>query len=738
METDCVHTPGADLRNAASAFQDSTHALAVMVTRRCNMTCGHCSVESAPRVSGRDPSELELLQLVREAGAAGIDVIQFTGGEPMLRPKVVLRLIQEANRLGIVSGMATNGYWGKKPRQARLYLRQMVQNRLEYLTISYDRYHAEFMGPEPILNIAAAAKEIGFYINVNVTRVADDPELEHYTELFGSLPFVRMRFYDVQPIGRARDLNSELRSEIEGFCSAVAQAAVGEDGRVLACNGPAYFQPESSPLYLGRMNEAPLGELLARHWNDPVLATIRTFGPTRLRDELQQVPQFENYFRDQYSGQCDLCLHITSNPDAVEVLRDRLSDPRHVVERRAKESIMHAARQTLLNRDYINGPGVGAMMLSAALGNGWPADTSRILGRADLDWNHLLDYVCACGMAGALVVPCQQEAFARWAPSFFQARLQQRATRDALRELSQRQALEQVGAALREIGSKGILLKGLALRALDLANGHGATSRIPGDMDILVQDATAAETLRRRLLESGFAGEPDAPRTGPHHLAPISYRGVPLEIHTEILPSFWGYPEDALTQLISVSDKYPLFVPRPEAMILHEGIHTTTHMFSHGLKLAFDLARILRVRQIEWNEVEEMAAGTKCPRAFWTPVRVLARELPQLQIPDEFLGRAPADGRQQRLELIAGKRLFSEIESAEAMNPFSRNAIFLMLFDSVFRRAGYLVSLATGPAAESRRAAFSGRGQQAIGSLPEHLKLALRDWRSYRRATRFI
>ena len=724
---------------ACSAFPSSTSAIAIMVTRRCNMTCGHCSVESAPRAPGREPTEAELIQLLHGAAEAGVCVVQFTGGEPMLRPKLLLRLVQEAKRLGLVSGMATNGYWGKKPRLARSYLREMVRNRLEYLTISYDRYHADFMGPEPILNIAAAAQEIGFTINVNVTRVADDPELGRYTELFGKLPYVRMRFYDVQPLGRAKDLQTELRSEVDGFCSAVAQAAVTDDGRVLACNGPAYFQPETSPLHLGRLSEAPLGDLLKKHFEDPVLATIRTFGPVQLHEELQQVPEFKNFFREQYSGQCDLCLHVTSNPEAVQVLRERLAEPRHAVARQAKESIMFAARQTVLNRDYVNGPGACAIMLSAALGNGWPEDTARVLGRADLDWNHLLDYVCACGMAGALAVPCKQEAFARWAPSFFQERLQQRATQDALRELAQRQAMERVGSALKELGARGILLKGMALRALDLANGHPAHSRIPGDMDILVREAGAAEKLRRRLLELGFTGDADAPRTGPHHLAPVMFRGVPLEIHTSVLPSFWGYPDDqALGNVVAVSDKWPLFIPKAEAMLLHEGIHTTTHLYSHGLKLAYDISRLLRSTEVNWDGLAELVAQTKCPRAFWAPIRLVAKNLAAVGIPEDFIKRAPGDRRQRRVELVASKRMFSVAETADAMNPFSRNAIFLMLFDSIGRRVGYLAGLTSGTAAESRRTALAGNGRQGLGEIPGHLRVALRDWRNYRRATKSI
>ena len=68
----------------------SAEHIALMVTRRCNMTCSHCSVESSPHAEGVQPNEQELLTVVRQAAAAGVTSIQFTGGEPMMRQKLVL------------------------------------------------------------------------------------------------------------------------------------------------------------------------------------------------------------------------------------------------------------------------------------------------------------------------------------------------------------------------------------------------------------------------------------------------------------------------------------------------------------------------------------------------------------------------------------------------------------------------------------------------------------------------
>jgi molybdenum cofactor biosynthesis enzyme MoaA len=147
-----------------------------MLTRRCNMTCGHCSVASGPQVKG-EPAEADLLGYLRQAATAGVRSIQLTGGEPMLREPLVLRLLHECQRLGLASAMTTNGFWGRTLADARRRLHTLRGAGLVVLTVSYDRYHSEFQDPQPLLNIARAADELNFPININIVRVREDPEL---------------------------------------------------------------------------------------------------------------------------------------------------------------------------------------------------------------------------------------------------------------------------------------------------------------------------------------------------------------------------------------------------------------------------------------------------------------------------------------------------------------------------------------------------------------------------------
>src|SRR6185503_7098523 len=143
---------------SASATQ-----IALMVTRRCDMACGHCSVASGPHIKD-EPTEESLLHALQEAAAAGVRVVTLTGGEPMLREETVLRLLHECRRLGMGSRIVSDGFWGKTASDASSRLQALRKAGLGLLTLSHDRYHAAFQDHNPVLNIARAAEALLFRI----------------------------------------------------------------------------------------------------------------------------------------------------------------------------------------------------------------------------------------------------------------------------------------------------------------------------------------------------------------------------------------------------------------------------------------------------------------------------------------------------------------------------------------------------------------------------------------------
>lgn len=710
--------------------------ISILLTRRCNMTCGHCSVESSPHIK-TEPTEDELMQRTRDAIKSGVCSILFTGGEPMLREKVLLRLMRECQKSGVKTAITSNGFWGKNPEKAAAKLAELRDAGIGILTISYDRFHADFQGPEPALNIARAGAKDNFPININITRTADDSELTEISRPFEELPNARLRFYDVQPVGRAQLLDiTQMRQQIEGFCNACHSPSLTDDGRLIACNGPAYFEKEESPLILGSLPESTFGELIQRHRDDVILDTIRTFGPSKLLDELKQMPGFENFARPVYFGMCDLCKHITSSPQAVDALWERLSDSRHAALRSAKMQLIDHQRGQLYNRNDVNSIGIHKVLFRAMRDGVWIPETPNILGRSDLDWQETATYLAGCGLARPLTAILNEENLTRWAPSFFIRNAHKQAQREALRQAIQRSTLERLNDALRITGTTGVLLKGAAMQALHEEFGIEKPSRAVGDIDLWVAPQHAEE-LRKYLLDHDFDGKREAQRTGPHHLAPITFSSQMVEIHTGIMPEFWKLPEAAMLREARPLKKYShLQTLGAEGLLVHGVLHSATHLFANGVKTAWDLADLLQwFPQLDANKVARWIRHSPMQAGFWAVLQSFAREL-QIEIPKVLLRQAPAHKRQQQLELIARRRLFGAREGVLELNPLTKNALFLMMSGNARQQLQYLGAAFFSPEVrESRRSAFASSPEQSLKNWQNMARESYHQWQSFRCAS---
>ena len=700
------------------------------------MKCGHCSVESGPDIRV-EPTERELLDRVREAAAADVRSINLTGGEPMLRPRTVLRLVRAARRLGVATTLTTNGSWGRTAARAQRGVRALRRAGLAALAVSVDRYHDEFQGPMPALLIARAAEQVGLAVRISLVVPAGEDGLAPLVAPFGGLRSTRLRFYSLQAVGRARGLPSEtMGGDVAGFCSACAVPAVTDDGRLTACNGPAYFAPDSSPLIVGSLRRETLGALIARHRTDPMLDTIRTFGPARLRDELKALPGFERFpFRARYLGICDLCLHVTSDPAAVAALRRRLEDPGLAAERRAAWLVIQDGRQRgELNSGHVNGPGAARVFLRAAAEPEarWTRDTERILSRPDVDWKHWSSYLSACGLARPLAPVLGDPVLARLAPAFFTDTLRAAAVREGILELVQRDVLRQVDGALRTIDARGVLLKGMALMLRAHEEGARVSPRSTTDIDVYVEPGRAPD-LRRHLLHLGFKGSPSARPTSTHHLAPVKSQGIAVEIHTRLVASYWGLPEsEMLSRARPLASLASVDTLDAEGLLLHSVVHCSQHCFSHGLRAGWDIQAILRDRPaLDWDRLARWVSGMRAPRAFWVPAVVLAREL-GLPLPPDFLRGAPRDALQRRLEAVAVHRLFRVAENVEDLDPVSRNALLFLLHDSLGGRARYLGSLCRWAVTRPGRTNLPARSSRP--GPPRGVRQAWHHFRQYRRA----
>ena len=108
------------------------------VTLQCNARCLHCYSESGPGIHA--PNELntdQALKVVDDLASAGLLILAFSGGEPLMR-RDIFRLIERAVERQLVVNVATNGAV-INDRMAR----RLKEAGVRSMTVSLDGSNAE-------------------------------------------------------------------------------------------------------------------------------------------------------------------------------------------------------------------------------------------------------------------------------------------------------------------------------------------------------------------------------------------------------------------------------------------------------------------------------------------------------------------------------------------------------------------------------------------------------------------
>lgn len=265
------------------------HDLRISVTDRCNFRCTYCMPKE---IFGDDypflPREAlltyeEMVRLAKLFATLGVKKIRITGGEPLLRQDLPILVKQLTKIDGITDiGLTTNGVLLGR------YGEDLYKAGLKRLNISLDAIDPDVFGkmngrgtkPDIILKNIELAKQIGFYIKVNmvVQRGVNDQEIlpmaEHFKQLGVTLRFIEFMDvgndnawsyekvvtkkeifdilnskYDLVPVDqdyygevakryRYRDNGVEvgfITSVSESFCSTCTRARLSSDGKLYTC-----------------------------------------------------------------------------------------------------------------------------------------------------------------------------------------------------------------------------------------------------------------------------------------------------------------------------------------------------------------------------------------------------------------------------------------------------------------------------------------------------------------------
>ncbi|MEU9335604.1 radical SAM protein [Streptomyces sp. NPDC048290] len=302
--------------------------LFVTLTRRCPLSCAHCSTSSGPR--GEDAPAQDLRRFI--AGFTGRDrpdVLMLTGGEPLLRPALTGELAGLARAAGTRTSVLSGMFFargGEVPPQIMRALRNV-----DHFSASIDAFHEREVPRAATFRAVHRIMDSGIDVSFHV--VGDTPGDPYIEDVTGA---IRTEFRDqaamlvnhVRPVGRAAgwagartalrgnggegnggEGNGGEGSGGEGSggqgrptpCAMAAWPVVAFDGTVVACCNQRVVDARPVPdhLRLGHIAADDWPSIRRRCHESPVLRTIRTAGV----------------------GSCADCRHLARRPAALAAAR---------------------------------------------------------------------------------------------------------------------------------------------------------------------------------------------------------------------------------------------------------------------------------------------------------------------------------------------------------------------------------------------------------------------------------
>lgn len=284
------------------------------LTRRCPLSCAHCSTESA--MDSEEHAPWPFLRLVASfTEEEHPEFIAMSGGEALLRPALVRELAESARARGTRSYLLSGLFFARTGRPVSRALRAAI-GAVDHFAASLDRFHEREVSRRAAFRALHEIRSWGTRVSLQITgddAYADDLVRDARREFDDQVP---MLVVPLRPVGRARALPGEYTGTPgPSPCEMAAWPLVTYDGTVLACCNENLVRAVRPPhLILGHADLDPWPVLRRRHLDSPVLRTIRAFGPTYAST-------------GDTPGYCGVCVTLHRDPGLGERLATLLDSP---------------------------------------------------------------------------------------------------------------------------------------------------------------------------------------------------------------------------------------------------------------------------------------------------------------------------------------------------------------------------------------------------------------------------
>ncbi|WP_433355663.1 radical SAM protein [Microtetraspora malaysiensis] len=255
---------------------DPVHFLELEVTGRCQLRCGHCYAESGPTGDHGTMATTDWENLLTSAPAAGIETVQFIGGEPSQHPdfeRLLKHALGQSLKVQVFSNLyrVTDKLWDLlDDPNVTLATSYYSDDPDEHDRVTQRRgSHARTLA-----NIKEALRR-GIPLKVAIIELWDGQRADEAYAQMKALGVNRLGPIDrMRGVGRGASTIETGVGELCGQCGN-GRAAVSSSGDVWMCVMSRWMEPA------GNVKVTPLAEILAGSiWQDLLTQVPRRAGVT--------------------------------------------------------------------------------------------------------------------------------------------------------------------------------------------------------------------------------------------------------------------------------------------------------------------------------------------------------------------------------------------------------------------------------------------------------------------------
>jgi hypothetical protein len=284
------------------------------------------------------------------------EILALSGGEALLRPKLVERLADRARRAGTRTSVLSGLFFATAARIPPPIFRAI--EAVDHFSASFDVFHEEEVPRERVFRVLDEV--LGRGKDVSLHLVGADAEDSYLETLIGD---VRARFGTAVPMlvnslsyfGRARSWLSrdraarsrETDTRDANPCAMAAWPVVGFDGAIAACGNDDALEERPGHLILGQAATDDWQTIRERTLNSTMLRAIRLYGPEATARRLDHAAQ-------HCSGYCATCMALSGSEAGVAPLEALMQRPStRIVEGRVQALLEEGGADAFLTRHGI-------------------------------------------------------------------------------------------------------------------------------------------------------------------------------------------------------------------------------------------------------------------------------------------------------------------------------------------------------------------------------------------------